>query len=405
MIGLKHLDGAANKNVALRHVLKTLLEQQEQLANSLGVDVSAAPQTTRFQRIPPPPLAQMTVSVAFGLFYIIDLTNPEVDGQLIHEVQSSSTLPFSVSSDIASFGPAVQTQFIVLTDSRPTLYWRWRTRYPHSGYNVWQKLSTTVEGEVTLTSAELPTLNAKFTSPRNTPLVQDGTTKTINIYSFTARIGEISVNYNSGTVVAAEYDTYIIYVSDPNKLGGTVTYLATLDPLVAAGNDDNVIIGTITLSSLGGGMGVSFDGPLSATSGTISGTVITKADLSTKLVQNVVVGDTLLGIDGGTDTVVKVETITNRPVWTLVTDSGKTLQGACSHHLLYSSQGGPRVLDGVWPADRILVFDGAANLDDFVTSRTLISGVQTIYRIVTNRTKTYLADGIWTFDKGGALEV
>ncbi len=88
------------------------------------------------------------------------------------------------------------------------------------------------------------------------PLSQSGTSKTINIASFTLTFGFGTRTYNSGTVSVASYAVqYYVYFSDPTFNGGAVTYYATTTATDLTAGEGHIYIGYITLNSGGGGSG------------------------------------------------------------------------------------------------------------------------------------------------------
>lgn len=73
------------------------------------------------------------------------------------------------------------------------------------------------------------------------------TTSTISIASHTLQYGYGQVSYNSGSISGLTPNTlYYVYASDPNYLGGAVTYQATTNPQTVTGNNGNYYVGSIT---------------------------------------------------------------------------------------------------------------------------------------------------------------
>lgn len=398
MVSYDGLEIACKNNPALKFLIKTLIDQANLQAQNIGTDPTASQQSTRQQRTSVPGLARMAVTGDDGHF-IISISNPaDANGEIYHEIQSSSTLPFSTSQDLVTYGPSPATSRTV-NDPSKTYFWRWRSKYFNSAYNRWQQLPDAVNsGEVR--SIAMATLNTRQVVGE-TPLVQSGTSKTVLVQAFTARLGDVLVSYNATTVDVGAYDNYIIYVTDPHKVGGAQTFLATLDPLVANSSDGNFIVGTIAMSSQGGGLGVAYSQQFQS-SCVIAGTQVRLFGGADVAVETLVAGDVLLGVDGGQEAVVRVTALAARPVWSLTTQTGKVLLGACSHHLLYSNAG-PLPVSLLQLGDQILVRVGTENQVDFVTAKTLGGALATVYRVITDRTKTYLTDGVWSRDLGGGV--
>lgn len=94
----------------------------------------------------------------------------------------------------------------------------------------------------------------------NTALTQSGTTKTINVNAGTFYLGNIVLNYSSGSVTPATYGKWYVYFDNPGYTGGAVTFQATTDPLVTSQAPGRFYVGTITTASGGGGGGGSGGG-------------------------------------------------------------------------------------------------------------------------------------------------
>lgn len=125
------------KNPQLRAILKALIDQANLQAQNIGTDPVAAQQSQRAERVPPPAPAEFQVTGGGGNFYIT-LTNPPLaNGIIYHEIQSSSTLPFTASLDLQTYGPNPATS-VTISDPSVSKYWRWRSKYANSEYNRWQ---------------------------------------------------------------------------------------------------------------------------------------------------------------------------------------------------------------------------------------------------------------------------
>lgn len=86
-------------------------------------------------------------------------------------------------------------------------------------------------------------------------LSQSGTTTTINVAAFTLKSGDLSINYNSGSVNPGAFGAYFVYVDDPFFIGGAVIYKATTLLSTVASSLGRFGVGKITTTSGGGGSG------------------------------------------------------------------------------------------------------------------------------------------------------
>lgn len=94
----------------------------------------------------------------------------------------------------------------------------------------------------------------------STLLAQSGTTTTINVNAGTFYLGNITLNFNSGSVNPGSYGTWYVYFDDPGYGGGAVTFQASTNPLVTSQAPGRFYVGTITTASGGGGGGGSGGG-------------------------------------------------------------------------------------------------------------------------------------------------
>lgn len=84
--------------------------------------------------------------------------------------------------------------------------------------------------------------------PLSNPLTATdaGATATINVASFTMRIGGLDLTYNSGSIASLSYSTvYYIYLLDTSFVGGGVTYLATTTKETILNNYGQLFVGSI----------------------------------------------------------------------------------------------------------------------------------------------------------------
>lgn len=85
--------------------------------------------------------------------------------------------------------------------------------------------------------------------------VDTGSSITLTISNHTRVYGNgTSVSVTGGSVSSLSYSTaYYIYYDQPSRLGGTVTYLYTTDPVVAAQTGSRHVIGLFTTPASTGG--------------------------------------------------------------------------------------------------------------------------------------------------------
>jgi len=105
------------------------------------------------------------------------------------------------------------------------------------------------------TKGLVPVNAAGTTTASSSILTQSGTSKTINVAAFTIQYGFGQVSYNSGSVTVSGFGTWLVYFSDPTYSGGAVTYVATQTGYNAFASDAYTIVGSIELTSAGGGAG------------------------------------------------------------------------------------------------------------------------------------------------------
>ena len=86
-------------------------------------------------------------------------------------------------------------------------------------------------------------------------LTQSGTGTTIDVAAGTMYIGNLTMNFNAGSVNPGSYGTYYVYFDSPNYAGGAVTFYATTNPAVLAQSPWRFALGSITTASGGGGTG------------------------------------------------------------------------------------------------------------------------------------------------------
>lgn len=94
----------------------------------------------------------------------------------------------------------------------------------------------------------------------NTTLTQSGTTTTINVAAGTFYLGNITLNFNSGSVNPGSYGKWYVYFDDPGYAGGAVTFYASSSALATSQAPYRFYVGTITTASGGGGGGGSGGG-------------------------------------------------------------------------------------------------------------------------------------------------
>lgn len=100
-------------------------------------------------------------------------------------------------------------------------------------------------------------------------LTQAGTTTVINVAATTWKMGDLVVKYNSGSVDPGAFGSYVVFVDDPQFLGGAVIYKASLVPSDTRAALGRLGFGTILTVGGGGGSGGGGGGGTCVLDGTI----------------------------------------------------------------------------------------------------------------------------------------
>ncbi len=181
MIPLDQLEGAARGNPQLRALLRALVQQSNLQAANLGADPTAAQQAKKQQFVPVPGLAEMTVVGESGTFSIALFNPADANGPILHELQSSSTLPFSTSDDVEVYEASPATTRTIVAPGE-TWYWRWRSKYANSSFNHWQQLPEAIAagesgGVVMSVTATPPLASSGGTTPNISIILPADATK------------------------------------------------------------------------------------------------------------------------------------------------------------------------------------------------------------------------------------
>lgn len=355
--------------------------------NVTGVDGKFIISITNPQSLVPQSVAIMQAQVAAGL---------NVNNTLIlHNLQSASDLNFNNSSGITDYGISPQLGYTI-QNPNSTFFWRIRSSYDGKNWNAWQVFSSPLQcGPVAVwagltRTASLTVVNAANT-PTTQPLTQSGTSTKITVASTVNTFGSAAnVTYNAGSVDPGAYGAYYVYCLDPQRLGGNVTYIATLSNPEVTGNDAVVYFGIITTSNSGGGTGGG-----GGTGPCCIAEVLSDLHDGTKLPQSQLrKGMVLKGVDGGPEPIIKIELIPNVPCFRYEGDNGLALQGCSSAHSLQYDGGG---FDPAW----LIVSGHRVETDKGPTRvmRTFI-GHRTVFKLLLGgATKTYKADGYFSHNQ------
>lgn len=308
---------------------------------------------------------------------------------IYHQLQASVDLNWDANSGVLTYGPDQKTHYVITGHPNESRYWRFRSKYANSDYNDWTYwIDPTLCGVVQVYSglARTAAIARVYSSntPTAQPLTQNGTSTRINVASTTWKEGSLVITYNSGFVDPGSYGTFFVYVDDPTRAGGTVTYVAdTSNPDVTA-SDGRIYFGKIVTSSGGGGTGSGGgSGPC-----TVRGTMITMADGSEKPVEQLRRGDKLMAIDGGAEELLRVELEPDMPCFEVTTENGYLVRCSAQHTLQYAGGGFDHA--SIFSAgDMVNTRHGPSRV-----ARKLFLGHATVYKLHLARTHTYWAGGI-----------
>src|SRR5262249_22945971 len=181
---------------------------------------------------------------------------------MVHQLQSAANTNFDAAANVQTYGPfSEMTQTFQLPNQ--TLFWRIRSSFDGTNWNEWQIYSSaTVCGPIGVYSGVLRnsanSINqAATTSSGTNPLTQHGTTTQIDVSSSIWKCGDQTINYNGGSVDPGTYGTWLVYANDPQRAGGTGTFMAVSvanQPTITA-DKGNVYLGKTPQFPGGGGTG------------------------------------------------------------------------------------------------------------------------------------------------------
>lgn len=378
----------------------------ETLQASTGVSDPAPASSPSKVAIPQP--AQFNVVGIDGKF-VIFVTNPQsilplsvsiLQAQInagsnstltpiLHNLQSATTLNFDESSDFKDYGVSPQ---LVWTDQDPniTRFFRLRSSYDGENWNEWQFFASAEQcGPVGVWSGLLRTAalcyldSVAMTSDGSVAVSQDGTSTAILIAAKTWNVGAEQIAYGAGSVDPGAYGAYYIYAIDPQKNGGTVTYMATANPGELTAQDGTIQFGTITTQSGGGGTGG--HGGFCP----IPTAMVEMYDGSQKAALQVRKGEAALGHDGGAEIAQEdAEIMPAQPCFSFELDNGVKFSGASSGELIRSNGHWARLVD-LAVTDTVETKRGAAK----VTKKTFL-GERTVCRLRFDRTRRFWCDGV-----------
>lgn len=389
---IEEIEAAADSNPALRRVLTRIESWATAMELETGVNPLAAPTGGR-KRVAPPPSATMVVNGGNGRFTIVITNPPGVTGTLLHEIKSSLTIPIISSNSIITYGPAPDVLGEVLV-ANETRFFQIRSRYQTSDFNQPQVFGPIFSGALGSAGLSPKNIISTFATP-NPIIVQPFTTATIQINASTVVFGtSLIVNYDQGLLLTdlngapLGYGTYYVYAADPTFAGGAVDYKATRDISDVTASDDNVFFGAVTLRSIGGGL-VFAPGWAGGGAG---GTLVTLSDgVTTRIIENLVAGDLILGVESGVPEAVVINPVAvpNVPCFTVTTSSGRSVT-VSSDFKLQSGAGGQVAVADIVPGDFINTVDGQVQ----VTAKAF-ANLQQVWRLVLSRHGYYSGGGIW----------
>lgn len=141
---IEDLEGAIKGNNSLKRALQYIEKWGSALEKRLGVE--AIPQASIANEgvgVLPPPLCPFTVSGASGRFIITINVPDSVKGPVVHQIKTSSSVPFSNSTDVITY-PDNPATMIEIYEGDVTKFIQLRSRYYTSDYNKPQVNSGTV---------------------------------------------------------------------------------------------------------------------------------------------------------------------------------------------------------------------------------------------------------------------
>ncbi|MDP9161712.1 MAG: hypothetical protein M3O09_15960, partial [Acidobacteriota bacterium] len=189
------------------------------------------------------------------------------------------------------------------------------------------------------------------------------------------------LTYTAGFTDPGSLGNYYVYALDPQRKGGTVPYTATLLNPDITNNDALVYLGKITTVGGGGGLGGGGgNGPCCI------GSVLSDLYDGTKLPQSELrKGMVLKGVDGGPETIIRIELVPNVPCFRFETTK-RVLEGCSSQHTLKGAHYQHAHL--FHEGEELLTADGPSR----ITKKEFI-GNRTVYKLTLSHSKTYWTDG------------
>ena len=393
------------------------------LGNRLGLDgdFDDDPTQPATQKAPPAPVG-LAVAGIDGSFEITitlpqDVPAPSVTmyqnnilrdlnkqrAQMVHQLQSASSVLFDASSNVVTYGPFTDT-FQKYQLPSQTLFWRVRSSFDGTTWNDWVVYSSPATcGPVGVASGVLRSTsnalaNTATTPDGSNPLTQNGTTTQINVAASVWKAGGVSstnvINYNSGSVDPGSYGKFYVYADDPARLGGTVIFTASANVANVTAQDGRLYFGSITTASGGGGTGGG-----GGAGGCLTGPVmVDMADGSQRRVDQLQPGDEVRGMDGG-EKIVSIEMIAGQPCFSFTLDNGMKLAGCSgSHPLKYHGAGFERAFE-IQAGDILQTSRGPA-----MVKRKTFTGAQTVYRLILDGSRLFFSDGLVSHNAALALK-
>jgi hypothetical protein len=322
---------------------------------------------------------------------------PPAARTIYHEVQSATGLAFDSASNQTSYGISEQLNYDI-TDPNVTRYFRVRSSYDRKTWNDWKYFYDAAVCGVApvwsglLRSSSNALVNSAATYVGTNPISQVGVTTQIQMAARAWKVGDQTINYNLAFVDPGAFGDYYLYADDPQRTGGTITLQATTNAADLTANNARIWFGKITTSGGGGGTGTG--GGQGACC--VGETVVRMFDGSTKLHADLVLGDVLLGSDGGPEVIQRIEQYAAQPVFEFIlkdldTQALITLQGVTPLHPLKYARSQFVQARYVQAGDDLQV--GSEGKSARVQSKTY-KGDRTVYAIILDRGQTYITDGV-----------
>ncbi len=325
-----------------------------------------------------------------------DPANPSKT-RIQHRLQKSPELSFNTQSLLTEL-PLTYDTDLVDKDPNQTKYWRLQSRFDGGPYNQWQYwVDPAFCGPVAVWSGLLTTADSDLlmspatTTDGSVALSQDGVTTNILVAAKTWNVGTQQISYGSGAVDPGAFGSYQIYAIDLKKQGGSVTYIATLNLGDLTKQDGITYFGNIKTTNAGGG--VARGGGQGGGGCVVRHTLIVMADGSQKEVELLRKGERVMGIDGKPETLQADPHPRFAPVFTIWAED-KILRGCSNMHLLLRENGMPVHTSDIHAPFTVMHWDGLVQI-----TRKQLMGVELVFELKLDGTKTYCADGFWSHNK------